>query len=160
MLFAGSEAYLGALQGDLSDAAARLGERLVVISAGAGPMGSLAAHQVPCDARFQGALGGARQSINVRILRSLIEQAPEGGIDLPSAAETLGRMSEVLPPLQKYDRVPMDDDGVRRFVRRALDSNAKAKRSPLLTQLRAAGYQCEQGRFRDLYQEEAEQYGS
>ena len=160
MLFAGSEAYLGALQADLSEAAVKLRNRLVVISAGASPTGSIAEHQVPCDARFQGALGGARQSINVRILRSLLEQAPEGDIDLPSAAKILGKMSEGLAPLQKFDRAPMNDDEVRRFVRRALGSNAKSKHSPLLRQLREAGYRCEQGRFRDLFQQEAQQHGS
>ena len=159
MLFAGSEAYLQALQADLGEASNLLRRRLIVISAGASRLGGLAQHQLPCDARFQGLLGGARQSINVRILKSLLESAPESDLHIDSAMEVIGKMSENLEPLKKFDRKPVTDEQVREFIRKERAANPKAKHSPLLRQLRDSGFQCEQSRFKQLFMEEANRHG-
>ena len=159
MLFAGSEAYLRALLVDLGEAGVRLRKKLMVISAGAPPIEGIYEHQLPCDARFQGELGGARQSINVRILKSLLENVPEPDLHIDSAMEVIGKMSENLEPLKKFDRKPMTDDQLREFIRKERAANPKAKHSPLLRKLRDSGFQCEQSRFKHLFQEEARRHG-
>src|SRR5262249_29209445 len=68
LLVAVSAAYLGALAPDLEAAAEELDEpeRLMILCAGIRDHARLRPHLLPCDARLQAELGGARQSLNVR----------------------------------------------------------------------------------------------
>ncbi len=159
MLFAGSESYLRALQVDLAEAGRILGDRLIVISAGSPELAGLQAHQLPCDARFQAEVGGARQSLNVRILERLLEEVSSEDLDVPHATDAICAMSENLEPLKKFDREPMTDDQVRDFINKEREANPKAKHSPLLRKLRDTGHRCEQSRFKQLFTEEAQRHG-
>jgi hypothetical protein len=160
MLFAGSEAYLRALESDFADAGTVLGERLLLISAGAPALPRLEKYQLPCDARFQAELGGARQSINVRILEDLLKKVSPEGLRIQSAMEVIDEMSENLEPLEKFDREPMTDAQVRDFIRKEIALNPKARHSPLLRKLRDSGFRCEQSRFKQLFLEEVARHGS
>src|SRR5262249_1348898 len=71
ILVAASPVYLAAMEEDLNEAMNSLASKglLSIFSAGANSSGCLATNLVPCDARLQGCLGGARLSLNVRSLR-------------------------------------------------------------------------------------------
>lgn len=159
MIFAGSESYLRAVQADLVEAGEVLGDRLIIISAGAAALPDLRRHQLPCDARLQAELGGAMQSLNVRILERLLAVVPANDLTVPYSTDAIQLMNDNLEPLKKFDRKPMTDDEVREFIRKARLANPKVKHSPLLRALRDSGYGCEQSRFKSLFMEGAEADG-
>ena len=56
-----------------------------------------------------------------------------------------------------YDRKPLTDEEVKRFIRGKLRANPKARHSPLLRSLRESGQACEQKRFKNLFLEVQEE---
>ena len=158
IIFAGSESYLRAIGPDLGRAAAQLGERLILISAGTGAgvldENGLAQHAVPCSARFRAVLHGSMQSLNVRILKMLL-----GVPDLEWTASAVGKLlaakEATLPELPTYeDRIPFaDDEEARHWIRGQIPTLARPTHSGLLRILRDGGRKCEQKRFRRLFQQ-------
>ena len=148
-----SAAYLAALASDAEAAAMRLRRResLMIVSAGASPEGPLASQVLPADARLQSALGGTRQSLNVRIARWLIEHAEDHQFDPTDIHRCLADELEKQPALERFDRKAIDDDEVRAYIAACLSENAQLTKSVLLRRLRDDGYACEQRRFGELF---------
>ncbi len=160
LLFAASDSYLSAMGPDLTEARKVIGDRLLVISAGSQPREGLEASQLPCDGRFQTLVGGARQSINVRILKWLLEKARDISLDVDSATMLLVKAAQNLDPLPKFDRAPMTDQEVLSFIQRERDLGGDLRHTPLLRKLRDSGHRCEQKRFKAIYQLEVSEHGS
>lgn len=157
VVFTGSESYVRSVGPDLRAAAARLQDRLILISAGTGENvlleNDLVQHAVPCSARFQATLGGSRQSLNVRILKTLLDEDVESW-SAPAVAALLAERAADLPELPTYDRTPAkDDEEIREWIRDALKDRRRPAHSPLLREYRDSGKRCEQKRFRSLFQE-------
>jgi hypothetical protein len=148
-----SAVYLAALATDAEAAAQRLHRRdsLMILSAGARPRGSLAEHVLPADARLQAALGGTRQSLNVRTARWLIEHADDYELDPTVARHRLVEELKTQPALERFDRKPLNDDEVSAYIEEALKENGRPTKSVLLRRLREDGYACEQRRFGELF---------
>lgn len=154
ILVVASSLYVAAMEQDLVAAATALRSReqlLVVSTASPRSKGALALHWVPSTAHLQSLLGGSRLSLHARVARNVLEEAPHAGI---TASEVRARLERLIrrsdAPVQ-YDRKPMTDEEVKRFVR-SPNTRAVAKSwSAALRLLRSQGLACEQRRFKQLY---------
>jgi hypothetical protein len=151
LLLALSSVYLAACAEDVQRAAAELAspEHLTIISAGTDPRGPLERHLVPADARLQSALGGTRQSLNVRILARLLHEPTP--LTHTEISGTLEGWLKAAPPLVKHERLPRTDAQVAGFIRRRLVAEPDATASRLLREFRDLGFACEQHRFAGIY---------
>ncbi len=155
LLIAASSNYLHAVQDDLRHARDLLEEKdlLAIMSAGADTLGDLTEHLIPSDARLQPLVGGVLRSLNVRLLRYALETARKTPPTLSTISRRFQKLVDEAPDRPKYDRTPMSDDDVRRFVQKAMRKNGSVTQSGLLRELRDSGKACEQGRFRTLFKE-------
>ncbi len=152
-LVVASGAYLAALENDLLQAAEQLDdpESLLILSASAQPKGGLGPHLLPADSRLQRLVGGARQALNVRIARLLLNSLGPAELGLARASRFLAGLLEEQPPPRGRHRRPLDDAEVIAFIRRQLERQPELSKTPLLRRLRQEGQACEQGRFGRLY---------
>jgi hypothetical protein len=148
-----SAPYLAACRADVLAAAEALGDRgqLSIISAGTKTDAHLAEWMLPVDARLEHALGGTRQTVNIRAADHLLAT---GAHSHTAMRAQLSRLLADQPPPRRYDRTPMTDQQVRSFIRDRLSENSKATHTRLLRDLRAAGWACEQDRFAELFRAE------
>lgn len=149
-----SKSIVAILELDLRRSSERLSDNqeLLIVSGGTKTPGDLAEHLLPCDARLQQILGGARMSLNVRILRHLLLEAVTTD-DLRSTwTNILTQMLNDAPRLERFQRVSLTDDEVRKFILRELHHDQTASRSRLLRHLRDSGFRCEEKRFKSLFE--------
>ena len=159
LLVAASPPYLDAMADDLIEARSVLGEgRLAIFCGGDWHGPALAASMIPCDARLQSHLGGARTSLNVRCLRHALTGA--GG---DASRLTVSKLSESFTfllhrqaNLQPAKRETLSDDQILTYIQRALDSESDLSATCLLTRLRQSGWACEQARFGRLFRQSRE----
>lgn len=152
MLIVASETYLRAISGDLREAVDTLSDPdlLSIISAGSKSLEGLDGHLIPCDARLQTLVSGARRSLNTRVAGMVLSQArvvPRR----PSLIKKMQRLLSEQPEIQRYDRTPMSDTEVQEFIAQKLRSDSHLSHTPLLRILRESGHACEQKRFASLY---------
>jgi hypothetical protein len=134
--------------------ALRSSDSLAVFSAATASLGALERFLVPSSARLQALLGGARQSLNVRLLKRALEEAsPDTKLTAPVLRAWAKELAKMQPPAPKYDHIPMSDDEVREYITAKLQQTPSAKHTGLLRQLRDSGRACEQSRFRRLFEE-------
>jgi hypothetical protein len=148
-----SGAYVRAVRDDLLRAASELKDprQLLLVSAGASD-GHLENLQVPTDARLLHSVGGTRLALNVRVVKYLIENAPEHGWHGDEVRRFLAVHLDRQPGLVRYDRQALTDDQVTAFIRAELANSARTSRSALLRALRDRNLACEQKRFGRLYE--------
>jgi hypothetical protein len=151
LLVALSNSYLRALRDDLIAARDELRSsgRLIIVSAGTKAQPGLEENLIPVGAEVQAALGGSRLSLNVRIVRHLIQTWSQHmwEPDLATAEMRALRRAEG----QRVRRTPLSDREVVDFIARARREAAGVSRSALLRRLRDHGFACEQGRFQELF---------
>ena len=158
MLVVASENYLKAVSGDLQGAVAELADPdlLSIVSAGTKSLNGLSEHLLPCDARFQAMVNGARRSLNTRLASKILSESRA----IPRRSSLAKRLQKLLaeqPELPVYDRSPMTDAELRQFILAAFRREADPRHTPLLRKLRAGGNACEQSRFRRLFEEISEE---
>jgi hypothetical protein len=160
VLVALSEHYLRALRDDIADAVRTRQARLAILSVGTAPAtlrrrspneATIADCLLPAEARLKGIVGGAMQSLNVRLARRALNVADEW-VDNPAV---LGRLLQSWaaesPDLERFDRSRSDDEAIKEYIREARRMNPKVKHTTLLHALRASGRACEQSRLRALF---------
>jgi hypothetical protein len=148
-----SSHYLLALKDDLIAARGELDspDRLMIISAGLRGLDGLSSSVLPCDARFQGLVDGARVSLNVRIARLLLSSTDLSNLRFDSALVFLKQLLENLPEVTKYERRKATDEEVTSFIESRLQARPKETPTSLLRQFRSSGRACEQSRFSRLF---------
>jgi hypothetical protein len=156
-LVVASDNYMRAIADDLRDGVSHLAEsdQLSIVSAGVKSLDGLDQNLVPCDARMQTTLGGARRSLNTRLAAKIIRESRKP----PCATSLKKRYQKLLseqPPLEKYNRQQLSNDEVKAFIRKQLRVSPNSQHSPLLRLLRDADMACEQKRFANLYKEVVE----
>jgi len=153
LIVVASQNYLHALYDDVLLAREELEtpNLLSIISAGTEQLGELSAHVVPADARLQYYVGGVRRSLNVRLARYALQQTRRGNPTLNRLSNLFETLLKEAPELKKYDRTPMTDTDVTRYIRRAIKRESSVTQSRLLRELRDGGNACEQKRFRTLF---------
>ena len=114
--------YLKALERDLVSARKELDNpsQLLIISVGSRKDGALAANFLPCDARLEHALGGARSSLNARVLRYVLKET----LTIPFDAESIKRKVHALlqkqPAPRSFDRRRISDSEAANLIVDAL----------------------------------------
>jgi hypothetical protein len=164
MLVAISRQYAQALADDLTSAAELLPDRMALICTGANadsPSGRrkvtvLHRFSLPTDARLKLQVGGAMQSLNVRLARRALREATDEPAWYPSFARLLNRArlwADAAVDLPKYERTRQDSQDIRTWIQSKLAENPGASRTQLLRELRDANLACEQARFATLFRE-------
>lgn len=154
LLIVASTVYLKALRLDVENALSSLSspELLTVVSGGTDELGEISEHLLPCDARLQRVLGGARMSLNVRVAKRILARTPAWPFRHSSLVRTYQRLLAQQPAIKSYERQPITDKEVKRFIKMQIRANPKMRHSPMLRLLRDKGFACEQKRFRALFQ--------
>jgi hypothetical protein len=155
LLVVASPFYLNAMIEDLEDAFLTLKEKdsLIVISAGAKSLDGLSENLLPCDARLQARVGGARHSLNVRIAKMFLLQARRWPLKLSILRERVEKLIEHQSVDTRLNRTPLTDDQVREYIAKGLAEKPTLKHTPLLRRIRDSGRACEQSRFSRLFNE-------
>jgi hypothetical protein len=153
LLLVASREYLLAVEDDLRDAARELKSPnlLMVVSAGTRQLGTLSPNLLPCDARLQNCLGGARVSLNARITRRLIGGCRAHRMEAVSATRYLSELLRLQPAIARQSRLRATDVQVIQFIRREMNKSGTEARSNMLRKFRKTGRACEQSRFAELY---------
>jgi hypothetical protein len=152
--------YVEALEPDIIAATSQLSDSarlLVVSSRGSSRSGPLAEHLVVSDARLQAKLGGAKGSLNARVARRILMDAPRQGLEASDVRTRLESLIAQCPELETYDRTKLTDEDVITFVQRELKREPRPSCTTLLRALRESGRACEQHRFKALYHKTVEE---
>lgn len=154
VLVAVSSTYLKVIEDDLIEAQGALVSRdnLLVISAGAKHASDLGTSLLPIDARFEHLVGGARTSLNGRILRHIVEKHASDGLSASRIAAIMASTAKSLKAPRTFDRSRLTDKEVSKFIRDYLRQKSPPSASALLRILRDSGLACEQKRFHRIFQ--------
>jgi hypothetical protein len=145
--------YLAVVKNDLIQAREALSspENLLVISAGTRHLPDLRSSLMPIDARFENFVGGARATLNARILRHIIEKFKPEEINACEVESYLKSIASRLQQPRSFDRTILNDQQIATFIRKNSRKNFKTSSSATLRLLRDEGFACEQKRFARIY---------
>lgn len=153
LMVAISSSYFSVIKDDLISARAALDspDQLLVISAGTRPVKALGVSLLPIDARFENLVGGARATLNARMLRHIVEENRNGRIRAPQISKYLSAVATTLDSPRSFERRPLGDKQIATFIRKQSRSVSQSSASSLLRKLRDQGLACEQKRFHRIY---------
>ncbi len=153
ILFVGSRAYVDAAAEDLVAAAGYLQnpERLVIVTGELPREEALHPHAIVPPARVRGAVKGPLTALHARLASYLVRHLPPASWTAEHARALTDRVAAEARVAAVPARAVMNDDDVRKFVRKALKQDAAATASRLLRTLRDGGHACEQKRFKGLF---------
>lgn len=163
LLVVASAVYLGAIVDDLRESLGRLSDpdQLSVISAGTTSLEGLSEHLLPCDARLQRLVGGARASLNARLARLGLSSLRGRRAARSTLRELFSGLLAERMEAPSPRRPALSDTEVKRYLKEALERDPKSRPTPLLRKLRDSGHACEQSRLASLFRAVREQlYGS
>ena len=163
VVLVGSNVYLQAVWIDLIEAIGEVRDpdRFLVICAGASSTPKIEEYLAPADARLQSLVGGAMQSINVRIARLAFDWVTELRFSAEKLRDRLAVELAKQPKRTRYERQQLTDEEVKTFIRQQLEADPTQKKTPLLRILRDREQcACEQGRFSALYGEVKDEQAS
>ena len=152
-LIALSAPYLTVLKHDIVAARSVLAspDNLLVISAGIRAIAGLGSSLLPIDARFENLVGGARSTLNARMLRYIVVENNSQNLSAAKISAALTATAKGLDSPRSVERLPLDDNDVATFIRPRLKETPRPSASVLLRSLRDGGFACEQKRFHRLY---------
>ena len=147
-----SATYLSVIMDDLLKLRQILSsaDNLIIICSGLRKNKNLGNSLLPLDARFQTLVGGARSSLNSRIVLHIIKKFKNKKITAKSLRSYLLGVEKTLTSLVKYDRKKMSDNDLVDFIKKE-STEKKPSASSLLKKLRNTGSACEQKRFVNIY---------
>ncbi len=154
LIIVASPSYMNAIEEDVASAAQIVGGtgNLMIFSRAPNKDSRIAPYYLPCSAVLQRVVGGARTSLNVRILRSVLERAHPGKLNHASVRHVLQRLIRKHPQRRSPARRSASDAEVRRYIAQHLEANGAGRFGPLLRKFRDEGNACEYSRFRALFQ--------
>lgn len=153
ILIAVSSTYLEVIKNDLISAQKALAsqDKLLVISAGARPIPELGTSHLPINASFEQIVGGARTSLNSRMLRHIVEKHGARKLSATHLTADLKSIARTLNAPRSFDRSRITDKDVAKFIRANLKRAHSSSASALLRLLRDSGLACEQKRFGRIF---------
>jgi hypothetical protein len=153
LIIALSSTYLNVLIDDLVSARSTLTvpDNLLVISAGTRPIPALGSSLLPVDAKFEHLVGGARTTLNARMLRYIVESNTPRELKASEISKSLAALASSLDRPRSFERLPLDETQIIAFIHRHSKSSPFPSASALLRTLRDEGYACEQKRFHRIY---------
>jgi hypothetical protein len=148
-----SAVYLRALLPDLIGARNALTNpgKLCIVSTGSGEIPELGNSLLPLDARFENKLGGARTTLNNRLLGHIAESFTLRELRADKLACALAKEAAELEPIRTFNREKMSDERVIKLIRTDLVLAPDTSASALLRKYRDCGLACEQKRFGRLF---------
>ena len=154
ILVAVGSAYLQVLKTDLVEARTILDspDQLMVLSAGAPACPPLGTSLLPVDARFEHMVGGARSTINARLMHHVLNRFHGDELRADVVARSLRSQARHLAPPRAFERCPLTDEAILRSIRGMAANRCGLSATRALQQLRGQGYACEQKRFRRLFE--------
>jgi len=152
-LIALSSPYIDVLRDDLIAARARLAspENMLIISAGVRNIPDLGDSLLPIDAKFENLVGGARATLNARMLRFIVENSTMKSLTSKKISKSLNVAAPGLAGIRSYKRTLLSDKEVTAFIRKKSKSISRPSASGLLRLLRDEGSACEQKRFHRIF---------
>jgi hypothetical protein len=141
------------MSNDLLRAAASLKrpEALIIFSGKCRSKSELFKHWVPCSSHLQPSLAGSRTSLNVRVLRRILERFEATELKQPVVAAHLRRLASRTPERVFVARKRVTDQEVKTFIARELRRECTMAGGTLLKEFRASGRACEYSRFQALH---------
>ena len=154
LLVVASQVYLGAIVKDVQRAAQvlRNPDLLCIISTGTNLLPGLEANLLTSSAALQGSAGGSLRTLNIRLARIILGESTAGDLRASCLNSNFTQRVAVAPPLPRYDRDSMTDDGIRQYIAESLTKELETSWSFLLRRLRDSGRACSQERFSRLFQ--------
>lgn len=154
ILVVASPTYVRAMMEDLERAASALRSKaaLAIVSSVVGFPRELDAHLVPSVGALRTALGGTMGSLHARTARHLLGHA-DMPLDAPHLKRTYTRMAARVRPRALPARESRSDAQVREFIRSTVKALGPLSCTKMLRFHRDSGFQCEQRRFRSLFEE-------
>ena len=148
-----SSTYLSVIKEDLISARSALAssDNMLVISAGTHRLPALGASLLPIDARFESLVGGARATLNARMLRHIVEKYKSRKISASQISEYLSVLTTNLGQHRSFERTPLNDKQIATFIRKQSKLLPRPSASAFLRILRDGGSACEQKRFHRIY---------
>jgi hypothetical protein len=114
---------------------------------------TFAPYLLPANGAARMSLGGSLISVNVRVAGHVLSTVPGRQITRRRALNALETLRASTLPLPTFDRIPMDDEDVRKWIRDQRSQNPSLSSTGALKRLRAAGRACEQKRFGALFRQ-------
>lgn len=148
-----SASYLRIIKDDLVEArlALKCPNNFIIVSAGTREVAGLEGSIMPIGASFENLVGGARATLNSRMLRYIVQHFDFSSNRAPQIAATLKKTAKTLAPVKCFNRTRLDDDALVKLITKNLRMARPPSASALLRRLRQDGYACEQKRFHSLY---------
>ena len=161
ILVVASPRYVAAIRGDLVGArdALQSPDLLSVFSSGTPALDGLATNLIPCDARLQAVVGGARFSLSARAARLALRNHRRFGLRSPELRQCFVKLLDAQPETARHDRASMSDAEVRSYIRETLERDPHGTRTGLLRRLRDNEQACEEKRFGVLFRKVREESG-
>ena len=154
ILVIASPQYLQAMEHDLSSSMREFsgkGSLFIVSSRVPATETKLDRCWLPSRGALQAGLGGALVSLHARTARHLLATvSPQDFVKEKLSAMTT-KLEGIEQRKQRVSGSAMSDDEVLTFIKSRLASEPKLGHTRLLRELRESGKACEQGRFRDLF---------
>ncbi|MCB1129540.1 MAG: hypothetical protein KDN05_00325 [Verrucomicrobiae bacterium] len=153
-LIALSFPYLSVLKNDLTNARSFLTspENFLIISSGTKRIPELGDSILPIDAKFENLVGGARATLNARMLRYILENFTTRNLTTKRVSKSLNAIAAELAAPRTFKRTSLSDKEVIAFIRKTEKSVSRPSASSLLRRLRDEGSACEQKRFHRIFQ--------
>ncbi len=152
LLIVASPAYLNAIEDDIALAAKILNhpEQLMVFSRIPRSGSPVTPYIVPCSAILQRVVGGARTSLNVRLLRKILQQNRFGELRYTSVRRMLQNLTRRQPSEGRVLRRSATDTEVGEYIAHELRTSGETSLGRLLQKFRNGANACEYSRFRRL----------
>lgn len=147
--------YVDAMADDLALAAGRLvePERLIIFGSGECPDSRLQRSWVRVPVRVRRAVGGALNSLFVRVARcTLVDDGPSYA-DVPTARAVVDRLAASVERPVEIRRDRASDEQIAIWITDELHKEEEISKSAALRRFRDSGWACEQSRFGHLFDE-------
>jgi hypothetical protein len=154
LLVVASPPYISAMMDDITNGIreTRKPNRVVIVTSGdLVEHYGIRKHVVPADARLQELLGGTRISLYARTARKILSELDRWPLDAEVLQNRFARLLSRCPEPEKHNRKRLSDEEIVQFISSSISKTPEMSRTRMLRHLRDGGRACEQGRFRDLY---------
>lgn len=147
--------YVDALADDLALAASRLAvpERLIIFGSGECPDDRLRRSWVHVPARVRLAVGGALNSLFVRVARCALVENDPSHADATAARAVVDRLVASVGRPVDIRRDKASDEQIAAWIAGELRNEQRISKSATLRRFRDSGRACEQNRFGHLFDE-------
>lgn len=150
LIVALSASYIDATRDDLM-AALESSKDALLITVGGSRTNAPKRQVLRLPAHMRGIVGGTLVSVLNRTLEATLTGLRDGELSAESVRDQLERGADAAPRLERPLRTGLRDEEIHRYIDHLRRAQPMVSRSSALTQLRQAGFACEQNRFRRLF---------